>query len=142
MSEAVVVDASVAVKWFVKEEGAEDAFRLLEGAKEIRAPQIIFGEVANALWKKIRRRDIAPETGVDALGFLSGYLGTIIAAEDLLSGALRLACAIDHPVYDCLYVEGARQLELPLITADTRLIRKFSASPYAASILPLSDWHP
>lgn len=142
MSDPVVVDASVAVKWFVKEEGAEDAFRLLEGASEIRAPQIIFGEVANALWKKARRGDIAPQTGVDALGFLSGYIGRVIAAENLLSRALHLACAIDHPVYDCLYVEGARQLDLPLITADARLIRTFAASPYAASILPLSDWRP
>ncbi len=38
--------------------------------------------------------------------------------------------------------EAARQLDLPLITADARLIRKFAASPYAASILPLSDWRP
>ncbi|MEP9349711.1 type II toxin-antitoxin system VapC family toxin [Xanthobacter sp. KR7-225] len=142
MSEAVVVDASIAVKWFVKEDDAQDAFRLLKGAKEIRAPQLLFGEVANALWKKVRRGDLTPDVGVGALEVLPGYISTVIVAEDLMGRALRLACAVHHPVYDCLYVEGARHVELPLVTADARLIRKFSSSPYASFILPLSDWRP
>lgn len=140
MSDAVVVDASVALKWFVKEEDAQDAFRLLKGAKEIRAPQIIFGEVANALWKKVRRGDITPQTGIGAIEALPAYIASLIEAEGLMSRALRLACEVDYPVYDCLYVECARILDMPLVTADARLIRKFAASPYASTILPLSDW--
>lgn len=140
MSTAIVVDASVAVKWLVNEEDVDGALLLLEGAEDIRAPQIIFGEVANALWKKIRRREITIQTGQEALGFLSGYIASAFAIDDLLSAALEMACTFDHPVYDCLYVEGARRLDLPLVTADERLIRKFSASPYASTVVPLSHW--
>ncbi|MFG1350535.1 type II toxin-antitoxin system VapC family toxin [Xanthobacter autotrophicus] len=142
MSKAVVVDASVAVKWLVKEEDVESALRLLEGADDIRAPQIVFGEVANALWKKARKGDITSGTALDAIGFLPGFIGNVFATGDLMTEALRMACAFDHPVYDCLYVEGARRLDLPLVTADLRLVRKFSASPYASSILPLDHWRP
>ena len=140
MSWPVVVDASVAVKWLVKEEDVENALRLLQGAEDIRAPQIIFGEVANALWKKIRRGEITTRTGQEAVGFLPGYISRVFPTDDLLSEALGMACTYDHPVYDCLYLEGARRLDLPLVTADLRLIRKFSASPYASTVLPLSEW--
>lgn len=142
MSRSVVVDASVAVKWLVREEGVADALRLLEGAEEIRAPRILFTEVANALWKKVRRGDIAADTGAEALRFLPGYIGAVVATDDLLSEAFQMALALDRPVYDCLYVESARRLELPLVTADARLIRTFSGSAYARHILSLSDWRP
>lgn len=94
------------------------------------------------MWKKVRRRDITADAGLDALGVLPGDIGVVIATEDLLSGALGLAGAVDHSVYGCLCVAGARRRDLPLMTADARLVRTFSASPYAASILPLSDGRP
>lgn len=140
MSGTVVVDASVAVKWLVKEEDVESALRLLQGASEIRAPKLILGEVANAVWKKVRRKEISADTGVEALEFLAGYIAILFDTDDLLGAALRMACALDHPIYDCLYVESARRLDLPLVTADARLIRKLAGSTYGRHILPLSEW--
>ncbi len=57
----VVVDASVVVKWFVKEEGSEEALRLrdryVEGEIQIIAPELITFEVLNALYfKRLSRR--------------------------------------------------------------------------------------
>ncbi len=72
MSRPVVVDPRVAVKWLVKEEDVADALRLLEGAEDITAPQSLFGEVANALWKKVRRGEVSAATGQEAPGALPG----------------------------------------------------------------------
>ena len=48
----LVVDASVAIKWLVEEEGSETATRLLEGNHELHAPRLMVSEVTNALWRK------------------------------------------------------------------------------------------
>ncbi|WP_454917837.1 type II toxin-antitoxin system VapC family toxin [Xanthobacter sediminis] len=140
MSDVLIVDASVAVKWCVEEEGADIAEIVLRGAKEIRAPRLIFGEVANAIWKKVRRGDLLPRTGMEAISLLPGCIHTVVDGDELLFAAFEIAVTYDHPVYDCVYIACAQEFDLPLVTADTRLVRKFSASPYGTLILPLSHW--
>ncbi len=49
-----------------------------------------------------------------------------LPAIGLLPEALSLAATHDHSVYDCLYVALAQRADIPLITADKRLTRKFS----------------
>ena len=39
----------------------------------------------------------------------------------LQAEALALACHLDHPVYDCLYLTLARREAAQLLTADQRL---------------------
>lgn len=50
-----------------------------------------------------------------------------LPASPLLPEALRLAVSHDHGIYDCLYVALAQHTDLPLVTADKRLTRKFSS---------------
>ena len=57
----VVVDASVAVKWFLPEVHAEAARQLLRDKMTLLAPDLIWAEVANALWRKWRDRELAAE---------------------------------------------------------------------------------
>ncbi len=142
MSASVIVDASVAVKWLAKEEDVESALFLLERAEEIHAPKILLGEVANAIWKKVRRQDLTVETGDEALRLLPNYLTATFEVDHLMSAAFQMACAHDHPVYDCLYLAGAAQFDLPLVTADARLVRKFARTRLARHIIPLSQWRP
>ena len=54
----MVVDASVALKWLVEEEGSEAANRLLQGDHELYAPRLMASEIANALWRKARLGEI------------------------------------------------------------------------------------
>ena len=56
----LVVDASVAIKWVVEEEGSEAAAGLLDGST-LAAPDFLIPECANILWKKVRRGELAPE---------------------------------------------------------------------------------
>ncbi len=61
----LVVDASVAVKWFVHEDAARvDAARglILQG-HEMIAPGLLVSEVQNVMWKKHRLGQVTQEQG-------------------------------------------------------------------------------
>jgi predicted nucleic acid-binding protein len=56
----LVVDASVAFKWFAQEDGTDRALVLLEREEPIVAPDLIVAEICNAAWKSLRRRELSP----------------------------------------------------------------------------------
>ena len=51
---ALIVDASVAIKWFIDEPGSDAARRLWQDEPELLAPDLIVPEVCNAAWRKVR----------------------------------------------------------------------------------------
>ena len=66
-----VVNASVAVKWLVDEPQSEQALKLLENDLPLLAPELIFAEVANALWAMGRRENIGADVIRDAIDLLA-----------------------------------------------------------------------
>jgi predicted nucleic acid-binding protein len=119
----VVVDASVAVQWFSREPGAEAAARLLGEHRPLIAPDMMPIEVANALWKKVRRGDMAIADLERSLVRLLGPALVLISTAPMLPRAARLAVELDHPVYDCVYLSLAEDQRATLATADARLRR-------------------
>lgn len=64
----LVADASVAVKWLVREEDTAAANRILAARADLSlyAPRLLASEVANALWSKVRRGELPPDPFRDA----------------------------------------------------------------------------
>jgi predicted nucleic acid-binding protein len=127
----LVVDASVAVKWLFDEPDSEKAEALLASAGEeddlkLVAPAILPAEVANALWKRMRRGDMDRLKTLETGQRFEGICPLLLPIEDLVHRALELAIDSRHPVYDCLYVALAEELHADLITADERLYRAFA----------------
>jgi predicted nucleic acid-binding protein len=52
---AFVIDASVAIKWVVRETGTQEALSLRQ--HRLVAPDLLVAECANILWKKVRRKE-------------------------------------------------------------------------------------
>jgi predicted nucleic acid-binding protein len=50
----LVIDASIAIKWVVEEDGTREALALRQQAKLI-APELLVAECANILWKKVQK---------------------------------------------------------------------------------------
>jgi hypothetical protein len=50
----LVIDASIAIKWVIEEEGTKEALALRSRA--LSAPDLLIAECANILWKKVRRK--------------------------------------------------------------------------------------
>jgi len=132
-----VLDTSVALKWYVAESDSAAAETLL--ALELAAPDFILVELANALWKKVRRGEIEPAQTQGAHVHLAESV-KLVPSASLAGEALSLAMALPHPVYDCLFLALARDLDVPLVTADERLCRRVRASPLRDIVIPLHEW--
>jgi predicted nucleic acid-binding protein len=133
-----VVDASVAIKWFIPEGDHEKALRLRQARFALVAPDLMKVEVANALWKKRRQGEI--DDGVCEAILTEMLSGAVryVPDGDLFEAAFRMSCDIDHPVYDCLYLALARAERGKLVTADARLLDKASRSGLDRLVLPLA----
>ncbi len=64
------VDASIVVKWLVKEEFSDEASSLLEGETMLIAPEPPFAEPSTVLWAMRQRGDIGCEDLADATDVL------------------------------------------------------------------------
>ena len=129
---AVVVDASVAIKWFVDEPGADRARSLWETRPGLVAPDLLVPEVCSALWRKVRLGQAVPEQAAEATIRLSANLVDLRPTATLATRAVMLAFELDHPVYDCFYLALAELEQSFMLTADRRLLARLSGSDLAA----------
>ena len=120
----LIVDASVAVKWLIAEPLSQEARQLLAPRIVLHAPDFILTEVANVVWKKARRKEIASaQPYVDEFANMTDAVA-LQPSTELVVEATALAVQIDHPVYDCIYLTCAEGWAAPLVTADERLARR------------------
>jgi len=130
-----VIDASVALKWLVEEEGSAAAARLLDGPV-LLAPALIHVEVANALWRMTRAGRLSDGDAADALSLFQRLpLRRRVEDRLLAPEALRLSRLLDHPVYDCLYLSLALDSGAPVATADRRFVAAAARDKAAASLV-------
>lgn len=127
-----VVDASVALKWFVDEPDSFLAVALrnshVHRETHLVAPDLIVYEVANALLHNPRFTESETLRAVDTLYDLQ--LELIVPTAELVHTTIRLATRHELTFYDALYVEVARELRMELITADQRLHKHVSHLPF------------
>jgi predicted nucleic acid-binding protein len=121
----IVLDASIAVKWFLPESDSEAARALY--SERLSAPAIWISEVANVLWHHVRTARLSDTR---ARQLLQKFRRAPITSVDLgvhIEQALVLANEISHPVYDCLYLALAIEEDTVLLTADLRFARAVRA---------------
>jgi predicted nucleic acid-binding protein len=135
----LVVDASVAVKWFVREVHADAAKRCFDRSHELSAPDLIWPEFGNVLWKKVRRGELAAEEARGMLADLRGFPLAVVDGKPLIERAFDLAQALGSTVYDSLYLALAIDTGACLVTADWRFRASVIASPLAGHILWVED---
>ena len=136
---AVVVDCAVAIKWFVPEELSAEAEGLLDGTRDLLAPDLLFAELGNVLWKKVSRQEL---TTAEARAVLSGISRVPLAvtpSRDLTEAALEIALAHGRTVYDAIYVALAVARDCALVTADERLVRALGGGPLARHVKSLAE---
>ena len=125
MNGYVVVDASLAIKWVLKEPYAEEALALASewATAETRpvAPCLLLVEAANVLHRRAALGHISPS---QAGQLLAGFLNMGIEVREspqIHLRALELAQELQRPaVYDTHYLALADILGCDLWTADER----------------------
>jgi predicted nucleic acid-binding protein len=138
----IVIDASIAIKWVVEEDGTADALALLK-AGNLAAPDLLIAECANILWKKVRREELLRDEAVMAARLLQGVDIEIFPTRQLLKTATSVAIDLDHPAYDCIYLALALDNGWRFVTADERFRRKLRQTAIAArfknTVVALAD---
>lgn len=134
-----VVDASVAIKWFVREPLHDAARRLLdEHTDDLGAVDLIVAEVTNVAWTKARGGEISGAQAREIAHAIGRGAPVLYPVALFNERALELALLLDHPVYDCLYLACAEALETTLVTADKRFCAAARKSGFAARVLSLA----
>jgi predicted nucleic acid-binding protein len=134
---ALVIDASVAVKWAVPEPLTNEAKTLLDGG-EMCAPAHWQAEAVNAVWKRAHRGQLSVEDAKECASVLVAAPVTPVPLVGLLEPAMDLAVKLRISIYDSLYVALAAERQIPLVSDDRELMRRMMAEPiFARLALPL-----
>ena len=138
----LVTDASMAVKSVLTEDDSNTARRLLNGEHELHVPHVFAAELANALWSKVRSGLLTPDEASEAPESLLALEWEWFNDEMLAADALRISVALNHPVYDCVYLALAHQVDGTLVTADTRFFNIVAPTEHAGCVVLLADFTP
>ncbi len=128
-----VVDASVGVKLFVVEPLSTEAHALFahltaNPPADFFVPDLFFVECTNIFWKYVRRMGLAAS---DAQNYVTQLTRLTLQATPtaLIAGdGSALAITYNISAYDACYVALAQQLNVPLVTADEKLVRTLAGS--------------
>jgi predicted nucleic acid-binding protein len=122
----VVVDASVAARWFLLDENlVAESHRVLEDVQADTIAMIEPGhfqiEVGNAVRNALRSKRLIDDSARRALAILAALPAYMVPLDTLLASGFDTALRFDCALYDGLYLALAEQLDCPFIHADRRL---------------------
>lgn len=118
----LVLDASVAIKWYIPETLSAEARRFMSPRFRLHVPSFFAAECGNTIWKKVaQRRELDRDRGREILEELLAYPMQVHDTGGLIIPAYDLAHAVANPklaVYDFVYLATAEALGARLVTAD------------------------
>jgi predicted nucleic acid-binding protein len=135
----IVIDASVAAKWFFQEEHSEDALSLLGNPFELKAPDFLYLELENLLCKRTRKKELSITEALEMEDEIISMPISSYPSAELRERAFELALETKSSVYDCLYLALAEALDSRLVTADGKFFLAISNSPLGDRILWVED---
>jgi predicted nucleic acid-binding protein len=141
--DAFVVDAGVAIKWYVPESDDAEARRFLDPGFELHVPELFFPEFGSIVWKKARVLKVPEMTAAEGLAAIRLLLGVVLTPHPmapLLEAAYEIAAGPSRPtVYDCCYLVLAEALGCRLVTADRAFYNALKASRHGPHLLWVAD---
>jgi len=156
MPEKLIVDASVAVKWFLPADGSESDLdrandvltAFLAGEIELHAPRLMTYEACRVLWKACLTPGSGPNKKRLALKDAQECAKTLFMfpiqfAEptvDEAVGAIEAGVRFYKSFYDMAYLKLAEELDCRVITADTKLLHGAPQAFPLKRFLSLSDF--
>lgn len=124
--QTLVLDASVAVKWFIEEEDTDKALlirkRYIERALELIAPDLVIYEIVNAMAEYSGMSDRHLEENIQSLFGLE--LDFVAPSSDLIAKIASSARKLRISTYDSSYLSMADYMGTYVVTADRELHRR------------------
>jgi predicted nucleic acid-binding protein len=104
----------------------------VDGSVRVTVPDLIYGEVANALLRYVRTGGLTPADADEAMRLILEVPLRVVSLRSLAVDALRLARELGMSAYDATYVLLAEATGATLVTADRRL----AAAGGRAALIP------
>ncbi len=135
-----VIDASVAVCWVIPRPLTPKAVQLRDEYQrqihELLAPTVFLDEVAGALTKAERQKDISIGQAAALYAQVMNDPPALIAHTHLIRRAIDMSSRTRSGYYDCLYLALAEHEGCQLITADQKSVKNLA--PHFPFIVPLT----
>ena len=126
----LVIDANVLIKLYVPEVLSQKADLLFRDAEnrrvELIAPNLIYPEAGNILWKKQRLKELSRPDVKEITDALLSLPLVVEPVKLLLPLAVDIAIGYNITVYDAAYVALATVYKTTLVTADKKLVDNLS----------------
>jgi predicted nucleic acid-binding protein len=135
----LVIDATIAAKWYLPEFDSTLAERLFEVNAEFHAPILLETEFASIFWK----HSVAQTTSINVWRIAQAQLNRAIpnwhSDVQLHDHALELAIVHKHHIFDCIYLALAIKIDGIVITADKQFLARFEKSTHAKRVIAIND---
>ena len=88
---------------------------------DLIAPDLIFTEIASAMWVRLRPLADGSMAALAAQPALRRLLSRTYPVPPLIDRALELSFELDHPIYDCIYLALCEREQATMIAAHKKL---------------------
>jgi len=127
----VILDTSVLYDVVVDGARSEAARRFIREAETLWSPDLIRIEMASALTRSVRRKQIGGEAAQAAYRVAVSLVPDVEDSAILISRAFEMSLDLVHPCADCVFLALAENRSVPLATSDAGLARKLAGTSYA-----------
>ena len=122
----LVIDASVVIIFYIPEilsdKSEELLARVADGEVVLYAPDLLYPETGNILWKKQCRHELTPAEVDEIVDAITSLPIRVESSMPVMPLAVSIAMHSGITVYDAMYVAVARIYETRMITADKKLM--------------------
>jgi len=134
---ALVVDASVGLKWVLQEPDSHLADALVRTEADLLVPDFWLGDATNVLWLQVRRRLLTPDEAREALALLRDQVAPTPTADmHLHEVALEIGITVNYSTYDTMYLAFAIAMGASgVVVSDGPFVR-------ACELTPTRPWPP
>ncbi|MDZ7719616.1 MAG: type II toxin-antitoxin system VapC family toxin [Balneolaceae bacterium] len=125
-----VIDACVAIKWFLPETGYEMAGEIFKSHNKMMAPDLFFIEFDAVVTKKVRQKLVDREDANKMYQEIRNIPFEIIPYSLISNIAFDLSSALSISLYDACYLAVAIEFDEKIFTADKRFFNGMKNTPF------------
>lgn len=134
-----VIDASVAVKWYIPEIFENEAAKLFPRRAEFHVPELIIPEFSNIIWKKLSRGFLTKVEATEIITSFSLNRWSLHSHRSFTKSSFIGAAETGLTVYDWTYLALAISLNGQFITADEKFFNKLKDSSFNSYLVWIGD---
>lgn len=134
-----VIDASVAIKWYIPEIYEQEALSLVIAKHRFHVPELILPEFINTIWLIVRRGALTKSQGEQIVEDFVKRRWTIHSQNSVIKTAYLGAVSSGQTVYDWTYLALAVSLSCEMVTADQKFYKALEKTPLKSNLKWIGD---